>query len=163
MFTKYLSVFFISMLPLVELRGAIPFSQAQGLPIIQSYIVSIIGNMIPVPIIYLFARRFLVWGQNKKIIGRICSFFLVKGEAAGRKLESKAGRTLFVALMLFVGIPLPGTGAWTGTLAASILDMDFKQTTLAVICGVLIAGFIMMSESLGVLGALSTFIIPKSN
>lgn len=163
MFAKYLSVFFISMLPLVELRGAIPFSQAQGLPIIQSYIVSIIGNMIPVPIIYLFARRFFVWGQNKKIIGKICSFFLVKGEAAGKKLESKAGRTLFVALMLFVGIPLPGTGAWTGTLAASILDMDFKQTTLAVICGVLIAGFIMMSASLGVLGALSTFIIPKSN
>ncbi|MFC2330559.1 MAG: COG2426 family protein [Treponema sp.] len=158
---KYLSVFFISMLPLVELRGAIPFSQAQGLPVIQSYIISIIGNMVPVPFIYLFARRFLLWGRNKKIIGKICSFFLVKGEAAGKKLEAKAGRTLFIALMLFVGIPLPGTGAWTGTLAASILDMDFKQTTLAVICGVLIAGLIMMAASLGVLGALSVFIMPK--
>ena len=74
----------------------------------------------------------------------------MKGEAAGKRLSAKAGRTVFVALMLFVGIPLPGTGAWTGTLAASILGMNFKQTTIAVICGVLLAGIIMMAASFGV-------------
>lgn len=150
---KYLTIFFISMIPLIELRGAIPVSQAMGLPIILSYIICIIGNMIPVPIIYLFARKFLEWGQDKKLIGGICSFFLVKGSKAGKKLEEKAGKGLFIALLLFVGIPLPGTGAWTGTLAASLLDMKFKDTVIAVILGVLLAGIIMLLLSLGVLGA----------
>ncbi|MGP1458485.1 MAG: COG2426 family protein [Treponema sp.] len=158
MFVKYLAVFFISMLPLIELRGAIPFSQASGLPFLPSYAVSIVGNMLPVPVIYLFARRFLLWGRDKKLIGRFCSFCLVKGEAAGKRMQAKTGRTLFFALMLFVGIPLPGTGAWTGTLAASILDMDFKETIFAVSCGVLMAGVIMMLASVGALGAASAFI-----
>lgn len=153
MLIKYLAVFFISMVPLIELRGAIPVSQALGLPIIPSYIVSIIGNMIPVPIIYLFARKVLEWGQDKKLIGGICRFFLTKGTNAGKKMQEKAGHGLFIALMLFVGIPLPGTGAWTGTLAASLLDMDFKETTVAVMAGVLIAGVIMALASLGVFGA----------
>lgn len=149
MLKKYLIVFFISMVPLIELRGAIPVSQGFDLPIIQSYILCIIGNMIPVPVIYLFARKFLEWGQDKKIIGGICTFFMVKGKKGGEKLKSKAGRGLFVALFLFVGIPLPGTGAWTGTLAASLLDMDFKETVIAVILGVLMAGLIMMALSFG--------------
>lgn len=152
MFTKYLWVFFISMLPLIELRGAIPVSQALELPLIPSYIISIIGNMLPVPFIYLFARKFLEWGSGKKIIGGICNFFLIKGKKAGEKLSKKAGHGLFIALMLFVAIPLPGTGAWTGTLGASILDMNFKQTTLAVVSGVLIAGVIMALLSAGVFG-----------
>lgn len=137
------------MVPLIELRGAIPVSQGFGLPIVQSYILCIVGNMIPVPFIYLFARKFLEWGQDKKIIGGICRFFLVKGKKGGEKLQSKAGRGLFVALFLFVGIPLPGTGAWTGTLAASLLDMKFKETVIAVVLGVLLAGLIMMAVSLG--------------
>lgn len=152
MITKYLWVFFISMLPLIELRGAIPVSQALELPLLPSYAISIIGNMIPVPFIYLFARKFLEWGADKKIIGGICSFFLTKGKRAGEKLSAKAGRGLFFALMLFVAIPLPGTGAWTGTLGASILDMKFKETTLAVVSGVLIAGVIMALLSAGVFG-----------
>ncbi len=155
MFQKFIVIFFISMVPLIELRGAIPVSQAFGLPIIPSYIISIAGNMIPVPFIYLFARKFLEWGQYKKLIGGICSFFLTKGTKAGHKLEEKAGHGLFIALLLFVGIPLPGTGAWTGTLAASLLDMNFKQTVLAVTGGVLLAGVIMMLASLGVFGAAS--------
>ncbi|MCQ2241623.1 small multi-drug export protein [Treponema sp.] len=150
MLTKYLIVFFISMVPLIELRGAIPVSQGFDLPIIQSYIICIVGNMLPVPVIYLFARKFLEWGQDKKFIGGICTFFLVKGQKAGEKLESKAGKGLFVALFLFVGIPLPGTGAWTGTLAASLLDMKFKDTVIAVMAGVLFAGLIMMALSMGV-------------
>ena len=110
--------------------------------------------MLPVPIIYLFARRFLEWGQDKKGIGKICQFFLVKGAAAGEKMQEKAGRGIFVALMLFVAIPLPGTGAWTGTLGASLLDMKFKDTVIAVMLGVLIAGLIMMAVSLGLFTAL---------
>ena len=106
--------------------------------------------MLPVPVIYLFARKFLEWGQDKKFIGGICSFFLVKGQKAGEKLEAKAGKGLFVALFLFVGIPLPGTGAWTGTLAASLLDMKFRDTVIAVMAGVLFAGLIMMALSMGV-------------
>lgn len=146
------------MVPLIELRGAIPVSQALNMPIIPSYIVSIIGNMVPVPFIYLFARKFLEWGKDKKFIGKICSFFLDKGTKAGNKLEAKAGHGLFIALMLFVGVPLPGTGAWTGTLAASLLDMDVKQTTLSVMAGVIIAGVIMMLASLGIFGAAGAII-----
>lgn len=142
------------MVPLIELRGAIPVSQAMQLPIIPSYVISIIGNMLPVPFIYLFARKFLEWGQDKKVIGGICTFFLTKGTAAGEKLQSKAGRGIFVALLLFVGIPLPGTGAWTGTLAASLLDMKFKDTVIAVTLGVLLAGLIMMAASLGLFTAI---------
>ena len=153
MAAKYLVVFLCSMIPLVELRGAIPVSQGYGLPVIPSFALCIIGNMIPVPFIYLFARRFLEWGQDRKFIGGICSFFLVKGKRGGEKLQSKAGRGLFVALFLFVGLPLPGTGAWTGTLAASCLGMSFRKTVLAVIAGVLCAGLIMMALSLGVVTA----------
>ncbi len=152
MFSKYLIVFCISMVPLIELRGAIPVSQAFGLPVIPSYAICILGNMLPVPVIYLFARRFLEWGQDKKYIGGICSFFLVKGNNAGQKLQAKAGNGLFVALLLFVGIPLPGTGAWTGTLGASLLNMRFRDTVLSVMAGVLLAGIIMMLASMGVLG-----------
>ena len=140
----YLVVFFVSMVPLIELRGAIPISQIRHLPIIQSYIIAIIGNMLPVPIIYLFARKVLEWGADKPLIGGFFSWCLEKGEKGGNKLQQKAGRGLFLALLLFVGIPLPGTGAWTGTLAASILDMDFKSTVVAVMLGVLLAGVIMM-------------------
>ena len=148
MIKKYLIIFFISMVPLVELRGAIPFSQGFGLPIIQSYIICIIGNMLPVPIIYLFARKVLEWGADKPVIGKFFTWCLAKGHKGGKKLQEKAGKGLFVALLLFVGIPVPGTGAWTGTLAASILDMDFKSTVAAVMLGVLLAGVIMMVVSM---------------
>ena len=147
MLTKYLWIFFISMVPFVELRVAIPASQVMGLPIVASYIICIIGNMLPVPFIYLFARKVLVWGSDKPVIGGFFSWCMEKGEHGGQKLQAKAGKGLFVALLLFVGIPVPGTGAWTGTLAASILDMDFKSTVTAVMLGVLLAGIIMMTLS----------------
>lgn len=215
---NYLWIFFISMVPLIELRGAIPVSQALELPIVPSYIVCIIGNMIPVPIIFFFARKFLEWGADKKGIGKICTFFLVKGAKAGRKLSGekddatanpanpaqnssdagesesgaanaaiegrastpaaststassvsaaaissdskkrKTGKGLFIALMLFVAIPLPGTGAWTGTLGASMLDMRFRDAVIAIILGVLIAGIIMMLGSLGVFNGFKAII-----
>lgn len=144
MLTKYLLVFFISMVPLIELRGAIPIALGMGLDTLTSYILCVIGNMLPVPIIYFFARKVLVWGADKKYIGKFFTFFLEKGEKAGQKLVKAAGRRgLFVALMLFVGIPLPGTGAWTGALGASFLNMGFKSTVASVSLGVIIAGIIM--------------------
>ena len=154
MFWKYAAIFFVSMVPLVELRGAIPISQGFGLPLVWSYIICVIGNMLPVPIIYFFARKVLIWGSDKKYIGKFFKFCLEKGEKGGRKLQEKAGRGLFVALLLFVGIPLPGTGAWTGTLAASLLDMDFKSTVIAVMLGVVLAGVIMGLASAGLFGAI---------
>ena len=149
MLKEYIIIFLVSMVPLIELRGAIPISQGFGLPVVPSFIVCMVGNMLPVPVIYLFARKVLEWGKDKPVIGKFFTFCLEKGEKGGQKLQAKAGRGLFVALLLFVGIPVPGTGAWTGTLAASILDMDFKSTVLAVILGVLLAGFIMMTVSYG--------------
>ncbi|MGM9948009.1 COG2426 family protein [Floccifex sp.] len=149
--SKYIIVFLISMVPIVELRGAIPWGiGAFQLPILPTYIICIIGNMIPVPIIFLFARKVLEWGQDKKYIGPLFSWFIQKGHKGGQKLQSKAGRGLYYALFLFVGIPLPGTGAWTGTLAASILDLDFKKTVIAVLAGVLFAGIIMALSSYGI-------------
>lgn len=151
---QYLIVFFISMVPLIELRGAIPYGLAMGLPLAPTYIISIIGNMLPVPFIFFFARKVLIWGADKPVIGGFFTWCLEKGEKGGKKLQATAGRGLFVALLLFVGIPLPGTGAWTGTLAASLLDMDFKSSVLACMGGVLLAGVIMAVGSTGVLGAL---------
>lgn len=152
---KYLIVFLISMVPLIELRGAIPVAVGFDLPLVPSYIVAVIGNMIPVPFIYLFARKILEWGKDKKYIGGFFSWCLNKGEKGGAKLQAKAGKGLYVALLLFVGIPLPGTGAWTGTLAASFLNMGFRKSVVAVLCGVLLAGVIMLAASLGVFGAIS--------
>ena len=144
----YLIVFLVSMVPLIELRGAIPYGVMFGLPLWQTFLIAIVGNMLPVPIIFFFARRVLEWGADKPLIGKIFTFFLEKGHRGGAKLQAKAGRGLYWALLLFVGIPLPGTGAWTGTLAASLLDMDFKKSVAACMGGVLLAGFIMGALSL---------------
>lgn len=155
MLKKYLVVFFISMVPLLELRGGVPVALTMGLPSLPSIIVCTVGNMLPVPIIYLFARKVLIWGSHRPYIGNLFTKLLDKGERGGQKLMAKAGRGgLFVALMLFVGIPLPGTGAWTGTLAASFLDMGLKTTSIAVSLGVAIAGCIMALASSGVLAIL---------
>ena len=143
----YIMIFFVSMVPIVELRGAIPISQGFGLPLLQSYIICVIGNMLPVPVIFFFARKVLIWGKDKKFIGGFFTWCLDKGERGGEKLKEKAGKGLYVALLLFVGIPLPGTGAWTGTLAASFLDMDFKKSVIACMGGVLLAGVIMGAGS----------------
>ena len=148
MLKHILIVFFVSMVPLIELRGAIPYGVLYGLPLWLTFLVAIMGNMLPVPVIYFLARKVLLWGQDKPLIGRFFTFCLRKGESAGQKLQAKAGQGLFWALLLFVGIPVPGTGAWTGTLAASLLDMDFKSSVLACMGGVLLAGCIMGAVSL---------------
>lgn len=156
MFQKYLIVFLVSMVPIIELRGAVPIGTGMGLPWIPTLIVSVIGNMVPVPFIYFFARKVLEWGKDKKYIGKFFTWCLKKGHSGGEKLQAKAGRGLFFALLLFVGIPLPGTGAWTGILAASLLDMGFKRSVVAVILGVILAGLIMTLISVGAFSAITS-------
>lgn len=152
---KYLTVFLISMVPIIELRGAMPVALGMEIPFYQALFICVVGNMLPVPFIYFFARKVLLWGKDKKYIGKFFTFCLEKGEHAGKKLVAKTGRGgLFIALMLFVGIPLPGTGAWTGTLGASFLDMGFKSTVLSVSLGVVLAGLIMALASTGVFAVL---------
>ena len=151
MLQKYLLIFLVSMVPLIELRGSIIMAVGMNLDYFTALTISVIGNMLPVPIIYFFARKVLEWGKDKPYIGKFFTFCIEKGEHGGQKLVNKAGRGgLFVALLLFVGIPLPGTGAWTGTLAASFLNMGIKSTTAAVCLGVILAGIIMGIASTGV-------------
>lgn len=153
---NYIITFLISMIPLVELRGAVPYAISSGIPLWQALLIGVIGNMLPVPIIFFFARHILEWGKDKPVIGNFFTWCLNKGHRGGQKLEEAAGdKGIFWALLLFVGIPLPGTGAWTGTLAASILDWDFKRSVLAVMLGVVLAGLIMGFLSL--LFGLDTF------
>lgn len=162
---KYLIVFVVSMVPIVELRGAIPIAEGLGLNILLYYPISIIGNILPVPIIYLFARKVLEWGKDKKVIGGFFTWCLEKGDKGGKKLRESAGsKGIFWALLIFVGIPLPGTGAWTGTLAASFLNLDFKSSILAISLGVLLAGVIMslgskIVSSLGLVGLIAIILV----
>ena len=159
MLKNYLICFFVSMVPLIELRGGVPFAVGMGLDYFTALVVCVIGNMLPVPIIYLFARKVLLWGMDKRYIGKFFTYCVEKGERAGRKLTESAGRRgLFLALTLFVGVPLPGTGAWTGTLAASLLDMDFKSSVLACMGGVLLAGCIMGALSVAGFSALGAVV-----
>ncbi len=159
MLKKYLIVFFVSMVPLIELRGAIPYAVAYNLPLLQSYIIAIVGNMLPVPIIFFFARKVLEWGKDVsfKPFAKFCRFCIEKGEKGKEKLLSSSKNGIYIALLLFVGIPLPGTGAWTGTLAASFLDLDFKKSVIAVMLGVVLAGVIMGLVSSGLFGAINLF------
>lgn len=154
-FKEYFWVFFVSMVPLIELRGAVPIGVGMGLELIPTYVVSVIGNMLPVPIILLFAKKVLLWcctwpGKAGKIFGKIHE----KGIKAGVKMQEKTGRGIYFALYLFVAIPLPGTGAWTGSLAATLLELKFWPSVAAVLAGVMTAGVIMALGSLGVFGAL---------
>ena len=151
MLQKYLLIFLVAMVPLIELRGSIVMAVGMELDYFTALTVSAVGNMLPVPFIYFFARKVLLWGADKKYIGRFFRYCLDKGEKGGQRLVEKTGRGgLFLALLLFVGIPLPGTGAWTGTLAASFLNMGIKTTAAAVSLGVILAGVIMGIASTGV-------------
>ncbi|MBR2658320.1 small multi-drug export protein [Candidatus Saccharibacteria bacterium] len=144
-------VLLVSMIPIIELRGAIPIGVSLGLPEPLALIIALIGNLIPVPFIYKFSRKILEKGSEGKIkwFKKFCNFCLKKGERAGKKLQKKTGDSIYVALLLFVGIPLPGTGVWTGTLAASLLDLNYKKTIQSVFFGVLLAGTIMLAISFG--------------
>ncbi|MEG1782112.1 MAG: small multi-drug export protein [Oscillospiraceae bacterium] len=150
----YFWVFFISMLPLVELRGAVPVGVASGLPFWTTYFIAVLGNMLPVPFILFLVKPVLLLMQKVKIFNKLATFFLEKGHKAGAKF----GEAKYWALFLFVAIPMPGTGAWTGALAAALLDLDKGKSLLAILGGVLGAGLIMGIASFGVLGAIGIVI-----
>lgn len=152
MILKLLIITAVAMLPVIELRGAIPIAAGLDLPEISALIAAMIGNLLPMPLIFMFAQTILHKGTESKIewVQKVCNFFIHKGKKGGKKLQEKSERSVYLALLFFVGIPLPGTGAWTGTLAASFLDLDFKKSMIAVACGTLMAGLIMLAISFGV-------------
>ena len=149
---KLFMTFLISMVPVLELRGAIPIGVAHGLDYRAAIAVSVVGNLVPVPFIVLFIRKIFAWLRTKS---ERLNAFVTRMEQRALKKSDTVRRARFWGLFLFVAIPLPGTGAWTGTLAASILDMKFKDVLIACMGGVLLAGIIMGLASAGLLGALS--------
>lgn len=149
---KELIVFFISILPILELRGGLIAATLLGVKPLTGYIVSILGNILPVPFILLFISKILDWMEKSKIswMKKVSKWLRHKAHK-NRKDIDKYG---YLGLLLFVGIPLPGTGAWTGCLVASVLDMDRKKSFFAVICGIIMASIIMMILSYGILGGI---------
>ncbi len=138
---KYLTVFLVSMVPLIELRGAVPYGTTLGLPWHWTLIVSIIGNCVPIPFILLFVKAVLTWmrGCRVKFFNKVSNWLFEKADKNRPKIEKYATWGLF----LFVAIPLPGTGAWTGALVASLFDMNKKKASLSIFGGVIGAGLIM--------------------
>lgn len=145
-----LKVFFTSMIPVLELRAAIPLGAAFGLPWYWNYLVCCIGNMLPVPFILLFIRAILHWMKRVRHLDKIALWL----ESRAAKNSVRVNRYAALGLFLFVAIPLPGTGAWTGSLVAALLEMRLKHSLLSVFFGVLIAGLIMTGISYGVIGFL---------
>lgn len=145
-FGKELLVFIISLMPILELRGGLLAAALLGLDPIPSYIISIIGNILPIPFILLLINKILEWMRNSKHFSGVANWLDKKVEKNKGQIE-KYG---YLGIVIFVGIPLPGTGAWTGSLIASVLEMDRKKTFIAVLLGVVIASIIMMILSFGV-------------
>lgn len=150
LFTKYLLLFLVSMVPIIELRGAIPIAVGWELNLPLSYLISVIGNILPVPFIILFGKFILSKLAQIKKIG---PFFQKIIDRADRKAKT-LGKAELLGLYLFVAIPLPGTGAWTGALIAAILRLRLKNAFFAIAAGVITAGVIMLLVSLGVFSGL---------
>ena len=156
MLPKYLSVFLISMVPLIELRGALPIALGMGLPTIPAYILCVLGNMIPVPFILLFINAIIKWMSSSKVkfFNKIANFLLCKVEKNREKIEKYS----FWGVCFFVAIPLPVTGAWTGSLVAATIGMKFWKALLSAFIGVLIAGLIVTVIVYGGIGFLAWLI-----
>ncbi len=147
----YLYVFFISMVPFIEIRGSVPVGALLGLPFPACFILSVLGNLLPVPFILLFIKKILSFMKRFQKLAPIAEWV----EKHGSKRSDKVTKYATLGLALFVGIPLPGTGAWTGSLIAALLDMKFGYAIVSIFVGVLLAGFIMSGISYGFLGFLS--------
>lgn len=147
---KEILVFIISLMPILELRGGLIAASLLNMNPVTSYIISIIGNVLPVPFILLLITKILSWMRKSKV-----SFFNKIAAWLDEKVEKHKGQIEkygYLGVVLFVGIPLPGTGAWTGSLIASVLELDRKKTFVAVLIGILLASIIMMLVSFGILG-----------
>ncbi len=154
---KYLYIFLIAIAPIIELRGAIPAGAAMHLQPIPTYIFAVLGNLLPVPIILFFVKPVLMYMKRFRIFRGLVEWLENKAMKHSEKMEKGA----FFGLLLFVAIPLPGTGAWTGGLVAALLDIKKRYSFPAIILGVLCAGVIMTLVSYGVVGGLD-FLLPKS-
>lgn len=152
--SRYLSgeavVFIISMCPILELRGGLLASKLLGLPLLRAIPICIAGNIIPIPFILLFIKKIFAFMKKFKTLGKIAVFF----EKRAEKRTGSVEKYEFLGLTLFVGIPLPMTGAWTGSLIAAMLDMDFKKAILAELLGIIMATVIMSLVAYGLLGIL---------
>ena len=148
---NYLWVFFLSMVPVLELRAAIPIGATPGLEWVANYLICVIGNMIPVPIILLFVRHVLEWMKKIPRLDKIALWVENKAQKNTPKVQKYAS----LGLLIFVALPLPGTGAWTGALVAAMLDMRMKYAIPSIFCGVLIAGLIMSLASYGLVSFLT--------
>lgn len=146
----YFYVFFISMLPIVEIRGGMPAGIAMGMDFWQAYIVAVIGNILPVPFLILFSKQVVSFLAKKHICGDFFGRLIRKADEKARSL----GKYELLGLFLFVAIPLPGTGAWTGSLVAALLRMRLVPALGVILCGVLTAGLVMGVLSYGILGAI---------
>ena len=146
MLTQKLFLFFLSMVPIIELRGAIPLGMAWGIPMWQTYLISVAGNILPVPFLVVFARRVLFWCATWPKVGHLFQKII---DIGNRKI-SKLGHYELLGLYLFVAIPLPGTGAWTGALAAAFLDMPLRKALPSIFAGVLVAGVAISILTFGV-------------
>lgn len=149
MLGKYIIVFIISLMPILELRGGLLASSILGLPMWQSYFICLIGNILPIPLILWLINPLFRHMRNWKHIGKFVTWCEKKANSKKDQIE----KLKYIGLFLFVGIPLPGTGAWTGCLIAALLDLDKKKSMLAAILGVLMAGIIMLILSYGILGS----------
>lgn len=148
---KYFYLFCISMLPIVELRGGVPAGMAFGLPFWKVYLVCVAGNLLPVPFLILFSKSVLAWLAKKKVFGGFFQRILEKADAKARSI----GKYEMAGLWLFVAVPLPGTGAWTGSLVAAILRMRLLPAFLMIAAGVLTSGLVMGAVSYGLIDAIA--------
>lgn len=151
----HFGVMICSMIPIIELRGAIPLGAALGLPWWQSYLFAVLGNMIPVPFILLFIRKIIAWMTGCRIgfLNKLGNWLVKKAEKNRAKIEKYS----FWGVCLFVAVPLPVTGAWTGSLVAAVIDMKFWKAFFSCLLGVMIAGGIMTLASYGVVAAFQIF------
>lgn len=147
--SKEVFVFLVSMVPLIELRGGLLLASLLKIPLLTANVVCIIGNIIPIPFILLFIKAIFKWMKEHNFLKK----FVLKLEERAAKKSKGAERGEFVFLWLFVGIPLPGTGAWTGSLIASLFEYDIKKASLAIFLGILTAAVIVDILSYGLLGA----------
>ncbi len=151
---KYLWVLFISMVPIIELRGAIPVGASFGLPLWANFALCVAGNFLPVPFILFFIRRILKWMKGVKRLDKIAIWV----ENKAHKHTHKMQKSLMFGLFIFVAIPLPGTGAWTGSLIAAMLDARMKYALPAIFAGVVVAGLLVSGISYGFLNFLQFLI-----
>lgn len=151
--SAYGAVFLVSMIPLIELRGSVIVGTAFGLPWLNVLALSIVGNLIPIPFILIFGEKLIAWLKTLPMLSRLTNWYEARLMSKSTTIQKYA----FYGLWAFVGIPLPGTGAWSGSLIAALLDVPPKKAFAAVICGVLTAGIIMTIGSRGVVGLFQLF------